>query len=325
MGPLDFEGDIATLLYIDNDAALKSGTSNAKKPAEAVSSRGAIKLTELMGRLPNNKDKKKGQQGSHAVYFSAYENIQRTIPLPDTSHTRYQSHSEGAAEIILHLPVYRVFMAFIRDRKESQKLNHLEHNIWKGLLYIWTLHELAVLAGYGQAITHVYMKYVRGDASTNLLDLGPLHKRIIAHRKKLIRQPELIFGQKEITSMGALASRLPHLRGVMIYFLEGALEKWENFSAEFNDDGLITGMSVEEKASAWIPATNDHGLGGLRQAMWRGANSTLEFVNAKQQYKRNGIRGFVEAKLQTDACQAFMRKTAREVQEEHRSQKRRQV
>ncbi|KAJ7914020.1 hypothetical protein B0H13DRAFT_2659395 [Mycena leptocephala] len=73
---------------------LNSGTSNAKKRAEAVSSRGAVKLTELMGLLPNHKDKKKGQQGSHAVYFS-YEHIQRTIPFPDTSHTRYRHHKKG--------------------------------------------------------------------------------------------------------------------------------------------------------------------------------------------------------------------------------------
>ncbi|KAJ7829704.1 hypothetical protein B0H13DRAFT_2679774 [Mycena leptocephala] len=73
---------------------LNSGTSNAKKRAEAVSSRGAVKLTELKGLLPNHKDKKKGQQGSHAVYFS-YEHIQRTIPFPDTSHTRYRHHKKG--------------------------------------------------------------------------------------------------------------------------------------------------------------------------------------------------------------------------------------
>ncbi|KAJ7933518.1 hypothetical protein B0H13DRAFT_2306626 [Mycena leptocephala] len=65
--------------------------------------------------------------------------------------------------------------------------------------------------------------------------------------------------------------------------------------------------------------------GGGQYDFWHMSRVTraLEFVNAKQQYKCNGIRGFVEAKLQTDACQAFMRKTAREVQEENRPQKRR--
>lgn len=57
----------------DNDAAANSGSAVAKARAEKVSSRGGVKLCELMGMLLNNKDDKKAQQDSHGVYFNEYE------------------------------------------------------------------------------------------------------------------------------------------------------------------------------------------------------------------------------------------------------------
>ncbi|KAJ7484589.1 hypothetical protein FB451DRAFT_1169635 [Mycena latifolia] len=59
----------------DNDAAAASGSTAAKARAEKVSARGAVKLTELMGMLLNNKDDKRGMQDGHGIFFNAHEHI----------------------------------------------------------------------------------------------------------------------------------------------------------------------------------------------------------------------------------------------------------
>jgi hypothetical protein len=68
-----------------------------------------------MGALLNNKDDKKGEQDRHGIYFEAHTQIGYSLRFPDTNNTRYQSHSEGAAEILVHLPIYTEFLDFIRD------------------------------------------------------------------------------------------------------------------------------------------------------------------------------------------------------------------
>ena len=85
------------LMDKDNDAAANSGSATAREHAEKVSTRGAIKLCELMGMLLNNKDDKKGQQDSHGVYFCAHEHIGYALRFPDVSNTRYQCFSEASA------------------------------------------------------------------------------------------------------------------------------------------------------------------------------------------------------------------------------------
>ncbi|KAJ6582111.1 hypothetical protein B0H19DRAFT_1061565 [Mycena capillaripes] len=65
------------------------------------------------------------------------------------------------------------------------------------------------------------------------------------------------------------------------------------------------------------------GIGDIRGAFWRGENSTLEFINGKQQYMRNGTQDFVDTKLQSDEAHGFLRKTARDVLAEKHPKKRR--
>ncbi|KAF8871601.1 hypothetical protein BD779DRAFT_1453746, partial [Infundibulicybe gibba] len=106
------------LMNKDNDAAAVLGKSAARTRAEDVSSAGGVKLTSLMGSLFHHRDDKKGQQESTAIFFESQ--VGYTISFPDTSNTRYQSHSEAAAEAIVHLPVYIRFLDFIRNKKESR-------------------------------------------------------------------------------------------------------------------------------------------------------------------------------------------------------------
>jgi hypothetical protein len=156
-----------------------------------------------MGALLNNKDDKKGEQDRHGIYFEAHTQIGYSLRFPDTNNTRYQSHSEGAAEILVHLPIYTEFLDFIRDRKDSMKFNHMESNICKALRDPYTLTELTVLALYGQAITHPYMRVAR-KARTNLLTLGPLHTNLLVHLRRLIANPDLLCGPATTFETGAL-------------------------------------------------------------------------------------------------------------------------
>ncbi|KAJ7432104.1 hypothetical protein B0H11DRAFT_1890622 [Mycena galericulata] len=327
----------------DNDAAVQSGSAAAKERAERLSARGAVKCTELMGALLNNKDDKKGEQDRHGIYFEAHEQLGYSLHFPDTNNTRYQSHSEGAAEILVHLPIYIEFLGFIRDRKDSLKFNHMESNIYKALLDTSTRTELAVLALYGQAITHPYMRSAR-KAHTNILTLGPLHSRLLAHLRLIISQPALLCGPEASFETGALdgkpwerpeaiyailalAPTLPHLQGVLVAFFEGALETWIRFTAEFTAEGGISSLSAEEQDRAWMPATNDANEGTLgsdaRIARRRAPRATLEHINSKSLWKRNNTRVYAVQTLQSDADQAFVRGAARRIDGEGREKKRR--
>jgi hypothetical protein len=99
------------LMNKDNAAAAAVGNSAVKKRAEEVSTAGAVKLLSLLGALLNHKDDKKGQQDSTIIFFE-YE-LGFTVRFPDTSNTRYQSYSDGAAETVVHLPIYIQFLQFI--------------------------------------------------------------------------------------------------------------------------------------------------------------------------------------------------------------------
>jgi hypothetical protein len=142
--------------------------------------------------------------------------------------------------------------------------------------------ELCVLTLYGQAVIHLYMRKVRGSQQvhSNILDLGPSHEQVKDHCRMLIRYPELLFSPQASYEQGsmdgklwdrpeaiyaveAMANGLPHLRGALISFLEGALETWEQFLAESAPGGDIANASEAQKCHAWMPTTNNHNKGAL--------------------------------------------------------------
>jgi hypothetical protein len=298
-----------------------------------------------LGALLNHKDKKKGQQDFMAIFFESI--LGYIIRFPDTSNTRYQSYSEGAAEVLVHLSIYIQLLEFIRNKKESRTLNHMEINIWNGLHDIPTITELCVLAVYGQAITHPYMRSVRGAQRqhSNALLLGPLHEEVKNHCRKLMSHPELLYGPEASYKKGsmdgkawdrpeamyvvqALAVNLPHLRGALIAFLEGALDTWERFSEEYAPGGEIASTSNSQKHKVWVPTTNDHNegaLGAMRIAKRKAPNMTLETYNARKMYKHNDTQSFMDAILNAPEDRTFLRRTARIVGAEGRERKRRKV
>ncbi len=158
----------STLRDIDLDV-LDSGSSptllEGLTPAEVrtleTSTRGGVKLTSLAGTrtLFNHQDDKKGYHDSYVFYFQSI--IGHPLRFPDTSNTRYQSHCTVAAELLTHLPHYIHFLEIMQDKKTKPTFTNLEENVYKGLHDPTMLTKLAVLALYGKAITHPYMRVVR--------------------------------------------------------------------------------------------------------------------------------------------------------------------
>ncbi|KAH7871326.1 uncharacterized protein C8R40DRAFT_1054935, partial [Lentinula edodes] len=188
----------------------------------------------LMGLLLKHNNSKKGQQDRHGIYFEAREHVGFFIRFPDTSNTCYQLHCDAAAEILVHLPVYREMLKFIRNEKVSGKFNHLEYNVYQALHDIPTLTELA-----GQCITFPYLRVIR-CANMNHLDTGPIHRSLLAHLEKVRSNPKLLCGPnasyttgsldgqpwehpEAVYSVLALSLQLPDQHGIVIYLFEGAV------------------------------------------------------------------------------------------------------
>jgi hypothetical protein len=103
------------------------------------------------------------------------------------------------------------------------------------------------------------------------------------------------------------------VRATLIEFLEGALEAWQRFGSDI----LGVHLTDEQKRKAMMPTTNDAAEGWLggnaRVAKRRAPNATLEFINAKSQYKHNGTADFIAEKLDTPAAQQFLRQRAQAI------------
>ncbi|KAJ7670665.1 hypothetical protein DFH06DRAFT_1369651 [Mycena polygramma] len=95
------------LMNKDNKAAADAGNSAAKTRAEAVSEGGGVKLTSLAGMLFHHKDKKKGEGALFHIWFE--DKLGYDISFPDTSNTRYQSHCETAAVLLLYRELFQAY------------------------------------------------------------------------------------------------------------------------------------------------------------------------------------------------------------------------
>ena len=317
------------LMNRDNAAAAASGPSSAKNRAAEVSQGGGVKLTSLAGALFRHKDEKKGQQDTFRIFFEAAEAVGFTVKFPDTSNTRYQSHCDAAAELLVYLPLYQEFLEVIRDKKESRSWTNLEQNVYSGLHDDLTLTDLCVLALYSQAISHPYMRAVRGpdQLSANILDQGPLHERVKLHCRRIIDNPDLLLSPNTSYATGTLdgqpwdcpeviytilrmAPSLPHLQGALVAFFTGALETWKRFSPEFAG---FSSLSESERNSAWMRNTNDDNEGALGHARVRDRQAPRETThqyNARQKGKVNNDTGHGKRK-HNDKMKQYVRKRAR--------------
>ena len=285
-----------------------------------ATSRGGVKTTQLAGDIFNHKN---DQKGHHDVFRWWWKtNVGTDFTFPDTSNTRFQSHCEAAAVLLQHWPHFVKFLEFIRAKKQQMRFSHMEENLWNALHCKATQTELAVLALYAQVISHPYMKAVRKKASSpvNMLELGPLHHKVLRHIQRIILDPSFIIGPTVSFETGSmdgqqwqapevmetiqkLAPDIPHLRRVLVAFFRGARETWKRFTSEFAPGGLIDEATVEEREVARMPPTNDPNegaLGSFRVLLRRQPQLTLLQFNAQIMYSRNNTEAFMQKMFQPD-------------------------
>ncbi|EPQ51558.1 hypothetical protein GLOTRDRAFT_96296 [Gloeophyllum trabeum ATCC 11539] len=263
----------------DNAAVLagRSTTSDALTDTEKCAldslTCGGVKTMDIGGAVFKNSDQKKGQGDSYAYRFGRR--------YPDTSNTRYHSHGDSACVTWAWLDDHIDFVLRMKECKANNTFTNMEKNLYNALQDPATLTEMACMVLYTQTVSEPYLKIVRGPGSEGLnqLDLGPFHEEVKTHIKMLIEDPDLVLAEDARPELATLdvadwaypeavhtiqqrASEMPYLRPVFVAFLSGALETWNRFTSEFKS-GEIDKATEEDRALAWMPATNDHNEGAL--------------------------------------------------------------
>jgi hypothetical protein len=103
------------------------------------------------------------------------EKVGVRVPYPDVSNTRYGSHGEASATLIVYRDYFINFMDFVRDAKDKPGLTNIEKNFLDAIQDIPTLTELCVLAMYNINVSRPFMQHVR--LHENLLELGPFFQK----------------------------------------------------------------------------------------------------------------------------------------------------
>jgi len=264
------------------------------------SERGGIKLTNLIGALVKHKDSKKGQQDRFRIFS---RKVGYEVRFPDTSNTRYQSHTCAAVEVLRHPQLYLDFLTFLARTKTSTpgQLNHMEENIQRGLMDRSTFTEIIVLALYGESISAPFARFLRSAEDKNGLDLGPDYDRFKKHLQNIINHPDLLVGPKIDSATVSLDGQpwentdiirrveqhhldYPDLQGALCAFFQGALNKLETFTAEFKEGSPLSNATPEQRWLAFRRPTNDRNegaLGLLRQTYRRYSNIKFGQLNAR--------------------------------------------
>lgn len=210
----------------------------------------------------------------------------------------------------------------------------METNLWKALHCKATLAELAVLSLYAEAVSYPYMKAIRisVEKQENMLDLGPLHKRVASHIQKIINDPNILLSENPASTIGSLdgsewqnpafikkvhSLQLSYLEDLLVAFFEGSKNTWERFTSEFARGSLIDEATAEEKELAWMPATNDENegsLGSFRRLMHQQSQLTLLGHNTMAMFFKNDTEAFMAAKFTEKEDYQFLHKLGRESQ-----------
>ena len=212
-----------------------------------------------------------------------------------------------SAEILCNGDLYLDFLTFIATTKTSNpgELNHMEENIRRGLTDRPTLTEIIILALYGEVVSGPFVQFLRSSGDRNGLDLGPDYDRFKQHIQHLISHPGLLISPNIDSAVCSLDGRpwhnpsvihkikqvypnYPNLKGALVAFLQGALDKLESFTEEFKEGSPISKATPEEHWRAFRWPTNDlneGSLGLLRCYYWRYSNIRFGQLNARLTYK----------------------------------------
>ena len=265
------------------------------------SDRGGVKLTNLLGALVKHKESEKGQQDRFRAFCRKAINFE--VHFPDTSNTRYQCHTDAAAEILRHRELYLDFLVFLAATKTSTsgELNHMEKNIQRGITDQSTFTELIVLTLYGEAVSTPFARFLRSSEDRNGLDLGPDYDHFKRHIQNIIDHPDLLIGPNIDAAVGSpdgqpwediniihkieeIYPDYPDLNGALVAFFQGALDKLETFTAEYKEGSPLSKATPEERWLAFRRPTNDRNegtLGLLRRMYRRFSNIKFRQLNAR--------------------------------------------
>ncbi|KXN84528.1 hypothetical protein AN958_12387 [Leucoagaricus sp. SymC.cos] len=316
--------------------------------AIAASARGGQKTAAISGALFRNKDSKKGQGDSYAYHFLEVCRARGIAfhGFPDTSNVRFGTYAQAASVLLVLRPEFLEFLELIKYKKQKIGFTNIELNLHNALQDIPTLTELACFVLYAQAVTHPYMRAVRGPGteSVNALDLGDLHHSVSTFVESIIHAPSLLVsatvdysnatldGQpwEDATAIDAVCKmlpNLPHLSELVVEFFCGALKTWKRFSAEFARGGLIDSLSAEERFRAFMPSTNDTNegaLGAFHVQIQKTPTLSQHQYNALTIFNRNNTQVFMDSILQQPEDLVYLQKEARNMDTRKLEKKRRE-
>jgi hypothetical protein len=181
----------AILRGILDPAKANAPLGEAEATALTASTRGGAKTCAIAGACLNNKDDKKGQGDSHVYHFVLITGS-ASKRFPDTNNTHFGSFGLAAEWLLIYLQPTRDFLLLIKDKKKKAGWTNIKLNLYNVLHDIPTLTELVVMVLYSQAVSHPYMRVVRGPGTeeTNVLDLGEFHRDVQEFVAAIIEDPE---------------------------------------------------------------------------------------------------------------------------------------
>ncbi|CAE6442660.1 unnamed protein product [Rhizoctonia solani] len=207
-------------------------------------------------------------------------------------------------------------------------------NIVNALKCPATLLELIVITLYGQMVSKPYMRLVRTATveGKGLADLASLHTHVQDHLKKIIDNPQLLFGpdaainpltldgfeqdeQEIVATLQRHESVLPRLQELFVAFCSGSLKTWIRFTDEFLPGGALSSMSTEQANKAFMPPTNDANEGALGTwRVWtrRFPRLTQYRFNAIMMNQQNHTEEYIEKNMTTKQL-TWMRAEAQEI------------
>jgi hypothetical protein len=309
-----------------NATTIRLGDADSAAVQQAVdsSSRGGVKAASLAGALFNHSDDKKGYQDIHRSFMTIRKKelhgLVDDTRFPDTSNTRYQSHTYAAAELITFLDLYTELLEQVRDSKVKPGFNHVEANLFKALQDLPTITELAAMTMYGICLSWPYLSMVRGNGTSVQNILSPqlidLHRRLPSFCESIAINPFLLLSRDgnvdfskttldgkpwshpiAVMAIQVMALELPDLEAAISDIFLGAADGWRQFTQEFTPGGPFDLLTDEQRSRLFIPATNDANEGALGSwRVWRRyhPSSTATSFSNKTRLERNSTECFIE-------------------------------
>ncbi|KAJ7201493.1 hypothetical protein B0H12DRAFT_977636, partial [Mycena haematopus] len=302
--------------------AAQSGESDSTAAQAAVeaSTRGAIKLLQLVGSLLRHQDGKRGYQDKCVIFMKDRKlemyNLEYAGKFPDVSNNRFGAYTYAAAEVVcFHGLIQELVDEIIDGKTQSGQCNHVEKNIRSGLCCGATMTELVALALYGVSVSWPYMALVHGKKAkpVNLLSLTDLHRKLPIFCNFIADNPDILLDDKTpldqltidglpfrddilIPSILLLRAELPDLSATISAMFRGAAEGWVHFTPEFHVGGTFDQLTDKERARIFIPAHNDHNegmLGSFRVHTRYHPNSIPSSFSNQTRAERNNTERFM--------------------------------